>query len=66
MSLSKNRQEGIQLIVKDDGNGFQLENLNGFGLLGMRERIEGLNGDLFIKTKLGAGTEINAWIPIKA
>ena len=32
----------------------------------MRERVEGLNGDLIINTTLGKGTEINAWIPIKS
>ena len=32
----------------------------------MRERVEGLNGELIITTTLGEGTEINAWIPIKS
>ena len=61
----KNQQEGLQLIVKDNGQGFNLNNTLGFGLPGMRERVEGLNGDLLIKTISGEGTEINAWIPIK-
>lgn len=62
----KNQQEGLQLIVKDNGQGFNLNNTIGFGLPGMRERVEGLNGELLIKTTLGEGTEINAWIPIKS
>ncbi len=62
----KNQQEGLQLIVKDNGQGFNLNNTIGFGLPGMRERVEGLNGDLIINTTLGEGTEINAWIPIKS
>ena len=62
----KSQQEGLQLIVKDNGQGFKLNNTNGFGLPGMRERVEGLNGDLIINTTLGKGTEINAWIPIKS
>ena len=62
----KSQQEGLQLIVKDNGQGFNLNNTIGFGLPGMRERVEGLNGDLIINTTLGKGTEINAWIPIKS
>jgi two-component system, NarL family, sensor histidine kinase UhpB len=62
----KNQQEGLQLIIKDNGQGFNLNNTTGFGLPGMRERVEGLNGELFINTTLGEGTEINAWIPIKS
>ncbi len=62
----KNQQEGLQLIVKDNGQGFNLNNTIGFGLPGMRERVEGLNGDFNINTTLGEGTEINAWIPIKS
>ncbi|NBQ85778.1 MAG: histidine kinase, partial [Methylophilaceae bacterium] len=42
------------------------ETNSGFGLPGMRERIEGLGGELTIKTNLGKGTEINAWIPFKS
>jgi two-component system sensor histidine kinase UhpB len=61
----KNQQEGLQLIIKDNGQGFNLNNTTGFGLPGMRERVEGLNGELLINTTLGEGTEINAWIPIK-
>ncbi len=62
----KSQQEGLQLIVKDNGQGFNLNNTIGFGLPGMRERVEGLNGDLIINTTLGEGTEINAWIPIQS
>ena len=62
----KSQQEGLQLIVKDNGQGFNLNNTIGFGLPGMRERVEGLNGELIITTTLGEGTEINAWIPIKS
>ena len=62
----KNEINGIQAIVKDNGKGFKQETNSGFGLPGMRERIEGLGGELIIKPNLGKGTEINAWIPFKA
>jgi two-component system sensor histidine kinase UhpB len=62
-SHSKLGKEGVQVIVKDNGKGFVAEQASGFGLPGMRERVEGLAGKLLIKSN--AGTEINAWIPSK-
>jgi len=62
-SHSQLGKEGVQVIVKDNGKGFVAEQASGFGLPGMRERVEGLAGKLLIKSN--AGTEINAWIPSK-
>ena len=62
----KNEINGLQVIVKDNGKGFTKVTTSGFGLPGMRERIEGLSGELIIQTNLGKGTEINAWIPSKS
>jgi signal transduction histidine kinase len=44
--------------------------VSGFGLLGMRERVEGLGGDFAIETNLNTGTSMNgatiyAWIPLR-
>ena len=38
----------------------------GFGLLGMRERVESLNGDFTLKTSAKTGTLITAWIPLNS
>jgi signal transduction histidine kinase/ABC-type uncharacterized transport system substrate-binding protein len=62
----------IQLIVSDDGVGFNLNEIitrkievRGLGLIGMRERIELLGGALKIETGNGNGTTLKATVPIK-
>jgi signal transduction histidine kinase len=49
------------LRIKDDGQGFDVENQamrNGFGLIGMTERAERIRAELKIQSHLGQGTEI--------
>jgi signal transduction histidine kinase len=63
--------ENVTLCVRDDGKGFDLENApapsNGhFGLLGMRERAEKLQGKFQIRTSPGQGTQIQVEIPLQA
>ncbi|MFM9835966.1 MAG: histidine kinase [Methylophilaceae bacterium] len=59
------KMEGNQLniYVKDNGKGFEMEDLGGFGLLGMRERVEGLGGVIAIHSDK-RGTEIMASLPL--
>jgi signal transduction histidine kinase len=59
----------VRLRVRDDGCGFDLEDAsrrNGgrFGLLGMRERSEGLGGQMSLRSRKGEGTEIEVTVPI--
>ncbi len=60
----------IQLTIKDDGIGFDLEHpaqgkeREGLGLLQMRERAASVGGALRVKSTLGAGTEIEVRIPL--
>lgn len=54
--------ESLFLKIKDDGLGSdQLE--FGFGLTGMRERLQNLQGELTVKSNIGAGTEMICSIP---
>ncbi len=56
----------VQLSVRDDGAGFDPEaetETEGFGLLGMRERIELLSGKLLLDSAPGRGTTVRASIP---
>jgi PAS domain S-box-containing protein len=49
------------LRVKDDGQGFDVTQVSleqGFGLVGMSERAEQMNGELSIQSQPGQGTEI--------
>ena len=54
----------VRVTVRDDGRGFDtIAHTDGFGLLGMRERIELLQGTLDVTSSPGKGTTINAAFP---
>ncbi len=73
-------KDTVALDVRDDGTGFDLARLadatagtdgadgaaagGGFGLIAMRQRIEGLAGTLQIESETGEGTAISASIPV--
>jgi PAS domain S-box-containing protein len=49
----------VQLQLVDDGQGFDPQaDHDGFGLIGMKERVDRMKGKFTIRTKVGAGTEI--------
>jgi two-component system sensor histidine kinase DegS len=55
------RRDALLATIVDDGKGFDTaDNLGSesFGLLGMRERVNLLNGELTIKSEVGMGTKI--------
>jgi two-component system sensor histidine kinase DegS len=62
-------QESLSLVVKDDGVGFDLEkrlaNGGSFGLLGMRERVQLLEGSVEMQSAPGEGTKVIFQIPLK-
>jgi signal transduction histidine kinase len=60
----------VTLDVRDDGTGFDPVRpvggngtAGGFGLVAMRQRIEGLSGTLQVESETGIGTAISARIP---
>ena len=54
----------VRLSVRDDGGGFHPgEHTDGFGLLGMNERVQLLEGALEVVSEPGAGTTIKARFP---
>ncbi len=56
----------ITLEVHDDGHGFDPAiQSEGFGLLGMRERVELVEGDLELRSSAGAGSTVIARLPMK-
>ncbi len=62
------RANVFELVIKDDGKGMDIDlvdQTNHFGLLGMRERVEGLRGSFHVKSKPNVGTAINVSIPLK-
>lgn len=66
-----NRDGRVEMIIGDDGRGFDLAAVatrreGGMGLLGMRERAELLGGAMTIHSKPGAGTRLEVAIPLGA
>jgi signal transduction histidine kinase len=56
----------IGVTIRDDGAGFDpADRTEGFGVLGMRERVELLGGTLEIESAPGQGTTIRATLPIQ-
>jgi signal transduction histidine kinase len=62
-----NEEHGrVHATVRDNGKGFDpAAETDGFGLLGMNERVELLDGTLTIESAPGTGTTINAWLPLR-
>jgi len=62
-------QEKLQIVVKDNGRGFKQKHSNDdqahYGIIGMYERVELLEGTIDIKTEADKGTEIIIEIPLK-
>jgi len=55
----------VRLCARDDGRGFdpQLSGVGRFGIIGMRERAEKVQGKFTIVSHLGEGTEVNLTVP---
>ncbi|MGZ8137407.1 MAG: ATP-binding protein [Methylococcaceae bacterium] len=61
-----NTGRALRLQVTDDGQGCAAGQIkSGFGLLGVRERINSLGGELFIQTRPQQGMRITASIPLQ-
>ena len=63
--------ERFSACIEDDGCGFDVDQVGaaqssrpGLGLLGMKERIELLGGNLSIESQMGRGTRVTAVIPL--
>jgi two-component system NarL family sensor kinase len=57
--------EQVQLIVEDDGRGFDAsEAVDRHGLVGMNERTRMLSGTLDLRTRPGAGTRVQVTVPL--
>ena len=61
--LSCNAKE-LRLELQDDGEGFKMKDRHdGFGLDGMRERVEQMGGKLNITSSRGKGTKVVVMLP---
>jgi two-component system sensor histidine kinase DegS len=65
LELTRN---SISVVVKDDGKGFDMnmDKPESFGILGMKERVELLQGQLSIDSKVGRGTIVIIQVPLES
>jgi signal transduction histidine kinase len=63
-SLNESAKE-IELIIKDDGKGFNNQKKPGIGLKNIKSRVDEVHGKISIDSKLGTGTKISIFIPLK-
>lgn len=57
-----NRLEGQVFQIEDNGCGFDMEEATaGLGLVGMKERVAMIGGELTIRSRLGEGTSIEVY-----
>jgi two-component system, NarL family, sensor histidine kinase DegS len=59
----------LELRIEDDGIGFDPEGMllssqGNFGLMGMRERVERLEGEFNLDSRPGQGTKLKFTIPL--
>ena len=56
----------VMVIVEDDGNGFEIQDLDegqGMGLKLIKERVEMTSGDFAIESQIGEGTKVSFKVP---
>jgi signal transduction histidine kinase len=60
------QKQTLLLAVEDDGRGFSPAHAkqDGFGLVGVRERVASLNGELDIQSRNGAGSRLTIELPL--
>lgn len=59
--------ERLQVVIRDDGRGLDYESIDastGFGVLGMRERVESLYGTFCLTSAPGQGVCVTAQLPL--
>ncbi|RTE11306.1 sensor histidine kinase [Paenibacillus whitsoniae] len=62
------RSDGIRLVIRDDGVGFELDakKLTSYGIVSMKERVNEIGGSVDIITAPDRGTRIEIRVPILA
>jgi two-component system sensor histidine kinase UhpB len=66
IAIEQDSDNTISLRIRDDGHGFDPANRHkGMGLLGMRERVEALNGKISLASEPDRGVSIDIHIPLE-
>jgi signal transduction histidine kinase len=61
----RQEQDRLQLLIRDDGRGFDTRRERGMGLLGIEERVNHLGGSVTVDSTPGSGTSIEVVLPLK-
>jgi signal transduction histidine kinase len=67
MVILRGVRHGLQIVVKDSGRGFVLDQVRskgGLGLISLSERVRLAGGNCVIRSAPDHGTRIQAWIPL--
>jgi PAS domain S-box-containing protein len=64
--LAARQTSSVRLVIEDDGCGFDPKEVGAghYGLVGMRERVATLGGQLTIESTVGRGTSIVVGVPL--
>ncbi len=54
----------LELVVSDNGTGFEPDHARGMGLLGIEERVRELNGTFNVQQREEGGTELRVELPV--
>lgn len=61
------RDRALAMVIKDNGRGFEVQAVapsRQLGLIGMREIVHSLGGDLLIQSEPGRGTRVEVVVPL--
>jgi two-component system sensor histidine kinase UhpB len=58
-----NERDWLRIRIEDDGSGLSADQVSGLGLLGMRERLQALDGNLDLRAGASGGTILEARLP---
>ncbi len=68
VSLSVHNGNGIDLVIQDDGRGFEPTTISGeghgLGVTTMKERAALIHGTCEIHSQPGQGTRVHVWVPL--
>lgn len=58
--------QAVTVLIRDNGVGFDLNQKkpDSFGMIGMRERVDLLNGEITFNSIIGKGTSVNISVPL--
>ena len=64
----RSSEQGVELVIADDGQGFDLaeaREVGGLGLISLDERVRLIGGSLAISTEPQHGTEVRVQVPLR-